>query len=130
MDKALESNCPWVNVLLITTEHVFSAKLVRNGCETGASYKLGEIYKSGKDNNLSKLGTDLYKWNDLEIKVEGKKATLLLNGKKIYSENYQEDLGNIVGLSYVFEGTGSIDFVELTDEKGKVVFQDDFELYE
>ena len=130
VDKALESNCPWVNVLLITTEHVFSAKLVRNGCETGASYKLGEIYKSGKDNNLSKLGTDLYKWNDLEIKVEGKKATLLLNGKKIYSENYQADLGNIVGLSYVFEGTGSIDFVELTDEKGKVVFQDDFELYE
>jgi len=81
-------------------------------------------------NNLSKLGTDLYEWNDLEIKVEGKKATILLNGKEAYSENYQEDLGNIVGLSYVFEGTGSIDFVELTDEKGKVVFQDDFEVYE
>ncbi|MCR9226530.1 MAG: hypothetical protein NXH90_03790 [Flavobacteriaceae bacterium] len=126
VDRVLESNCPWVNVILVTTEHIFSVGLVRNGCETGASYKLGEIYKSGKDNNLSKLGSDLYNWNDLEIKVEGKKATILLNGKEAYSENYQEDLGNIMGLAYVFEGTGSIDFVELVNEKGAVVFQDNF----
>jgi hypothetical protein len=126
VDKAMESNCPWAKVIIITTEHIFSVGLVRNGCETGASYKLGEIYKSGEDNDLSKLGTDLYEWNDLEIKVVGKKATILLNGKETYSENYLEDFGNIMGLTYIFEGTGSIDFVELANEKGAVVFQDNF----
>lgn len=126
LDRVMESNCPWVNVIIITTEHIFSVALARTGCETGASYKLGEIYKSGKDNNLSKLGTDLYDWNDLEIQVRDKKATIFLNGQEAYTEHYLEDLGDIMGLAYVFEGTGSIDFVQLTNESSEAVFQDDF----
>ncbi len=126
LDRVMESNCPWVNVIIITTEHIFSVALARTGCETGASYKLGEIYKSGKDNNLSKLGTDLYDWNDLEIQVRDKKATIFLNGQEAYTEHYLEDLGDIMGLAYVFEGTGSIDFVQLTNESNEAVFQDDF----
>ncbi|MER3375270.1 MAG: hypothetical protein RIM83_11590 [Allomuricauda sp.] len=126
LDRVMESNCPWVNVVIITTEHIFSVSLARTGCETGASYKLGEIYKSGKDNNLSKLGTDLYDWNDLEIQVRDKKATIFLNGQEAYTEHYLEDLGDIMGLAYVFEGTGSIDFVQLTNQSNEAVFQDDF----
>lgn len=126
LDPVIESNCPFVNVVLVTTEHIFSVKLVRKGCETDASYKLGEIYKSGKDNNLSQLGSDLYDWNDLEIRVSSKMATILLNGKETYTENYQDDLGDIMGLSYIFEGTGSIDLVELSNGNNEAVFRDDF----
>ena len=125
-DHTLDSNCPWMNVILVTTENIFSVGMVGKGCETGASYKLGEIYRSGKDNNLSKLGADLYDWNDLEIRVKDKKATILLNGEETYSELFKEDLGNIMGLAYIFEGTGSIQFVQLKNAEGEISFEDDF----
>ncbi|MCX2681757.1 hypothetical protein OOZ15_17520 [Galbibacter sp. EGI 63066] len=127
LDHEIESNCPWLAVLLITTENIFKVGLVGKGCETGANYKLGEIYKEGKNNNLSKLGTDLYQWNDIEIKVKNKNATIFLNGKETYSEHYQEDMGDIMGIAYIFEGTGSIDYVQLLNDKNQIGFEDNFD---
>lgn len=125
-DQLINSNCPWLTVLIVTEEHIFTVTLVKKGCENYAGYKLGEISKSGGDNDLSKLGQQVYNYQEIGIEVRDKTAEIIVNGERVYTEIFKQDFGKIVGLTYVFDGSGSIDFVRLSDPSGKVVFADDF----
>ena len=91
-----------------------------------AAYKLGEIIKNGENNDLSALGCDIYNWQDIGLTVNNKNAVIYINGEPAFRETFKEDFGNIVSLIYVFEGTGSIDYVKLQDGKGQTVFEDKF----
>ncbi|MEB2774298.1 hypothetical protein SYJ56_03220 [Algoriphagus sp. D3-2-R+10] len=99
---------------------------MEKGCENYAGYKLGEISKRGSDNDLSKLGQQVYNYQEIGIEVRDKKAEIKINGEQVYTEVFKQDFGDIVGLTYIFDGSGSIDFVRLSDPAGKVVFADDF----
>lgn len=125
-DQVINSNCPWLTVMIVTEEHIFTVTLVEKGCENLAGYKLGEISKNGRNNDLSKLGQQVYSFQEIGIEVKDKKAEISVNGERVYAENFKQDFGDIVGLTYVFDGTGTIDFVRLSDLTGKVVFEDDF----
>ena len=126
VDQVSESNCPWLIVQVVTEKHIFYVKLVRKGCEMNAAYKLGEIVKKGKDNDLSRLGQSVYDWQEIIINVQDRHAEISINGILAYSEIFHEDFGEIMSLSYLFDGTGSIDYVVLSDPNGETVFEDDF----
>ncbi|WP_282163232.1 hypothetical protein [Ulvibacterium marinum] len=127
VDGVRDVLCPWMAVIIVTEENVFSVALQDKGCEKYAGYKLGEISKGGNDNDLSLLGRDVRDWQDLEVRVRDKNASIHLNGELVYNEVFKEDLGKIVGLVYTFDGTGSIDLVRLMDGDGQSVFEDNFE---
>lgn len=90
-------------------------------------YKIGERFFSGKENDLSEFGCDIYKWQELELRVENKFAKLLLNGKSIADLTYNEEFGKLVGIIYTFGGTGSVDYVQLSDTNGNIVYNDQFD---
>ena len=125
-DEVINSNCPWLTVLIVTEEHIFTVTLVQKGCENFAGYKLGEINKRGNDNDLSKLGHQVYDFQEIGIDVRDKHAEILINGEQVYTEVFNQDFGQIVGLTYIFDGTGTIDYVNLSDISGEVIFEDDF----
>lgn len=127
VDSVLSQLCPWMDIIIVTDVHIFSVSLTKKGCEKYAGYKLGEISKGGAKNDLSALGCDLYNWQNLKVHVKDKRAAIYLNDKLTYEEVFKKDLGKIMGLVYIFDGSGSIDYVRLDDEKGKIVFEDDFE---
>ena len=116
-----------MDLIIVTEVGSFSVSWTGLGCETKASYKLGEILRSGKNNNLSDLGRNVYEWQELQMKVEDRHAVIYLNGEAAYEDSYKEDFGKIVALIYIFDGTGSIDFVKLTDKEEQVVFEDNFD---
>ncbi|MDN5213301.1 hypothetical protein QQ020_14625 [Fulvivirgaceae bacterium BMA12] len=126
VDSLSDSLCPWMNIVLVTEVHIFSVSLNKNGCEKYVSYKLGEIRKSGSNNDLSALGCQVYDWQELEVRVKDKHAAIYLNGALTYEEQFKEDLGKIKALIYIFDGTGSIDYTRLSDGNGKMVFEDHF----
>ena len=128
LDNIIASNCPWMYVMITTEKDVFSVGLVKKGCERFAGYKLGKLYKGGRDNNLSALGQDVFQWQDIGINVHDKNVEIIINDETVFKETLTEDLGKIVGITYVFEGKGSVDYVRLFDAKGKPVFEDDFDL--
>ena len=59
--------------------------------------------------------------------MENKHAEISLGGKVCFSEDFQEDFGDIAALILSFERTGSVDFVRLYDENQEVVFEDSFD---
>ena len=127
LDSLRYSDCPWMNVIIVAEKNMFMVTLQKKGCEHYAHYKLGEIERSGSNNDLSALGCNIYQWQEVGIRVKNKNATISINGKACFNEKYKEDLGKIVALIYIFERTGSIDYVKLTDADGQTVFKDDFD---
>jgi transcriptional regulator with XRE-family HTH domain len=127
VDKVnITSLCPWMILIIVTEKNIFRVAFQKKGCEKYASYKVGEIIRNGDDNDLSALGCDIYDWQELSVLVRNKNAEIHINGEPAFSETYKENYGDIMGLIYIFEGKGSIDFVRLEDEEGLVVFEDDF----
>jgi hypothetical protein len=52
---------------------------------------------SGQDRCLP-WGRSVYDWQDWEITVTDRKATIYLDGKPTFTENYREKPGNIMAL--------------------------------
>ena len=126
-DRVFHQVCPWMDVIIVTDVNTFSVSWTGKGCEKYAAYELGEIFRSGKNNNLSALGCNVYEWQELEIRVKDRNAVIYLNGQPTYRETYKQDFGKIMALIYIFDGTGSIDYARLKDGSEKIVFEDTFD---
>lgn len=126
IDSLSDKLCPWMEIIIVTEKHIFAINLQNKGCERYASYKTGEVYRSGKDNDLSALGVNVHEWQDVGIRVENKNAEISINGKVVFMETYKEDYGDVMALIYSFDGTGSLDQVRMTDGRGGIVFEDNF----
>lgn len=118
--------CAGFELTVITEEHIYFLRLMGKGCERDAAVKMGEEVHDGSNKDLSVFGRDLFQWQNLQIKVAGKQATIFLDDKPVYSLGYKNDFGKIVGLVYNFTGTGAIDYVRLSDAGGKLVYNDEF----
>lgn len=118
--------CPLIEIMIITEENVFFVPITSKGCVSELDLLMGEVYKSGKDNDLSSFGTEVYHWQLLQIKNENKKATIFLNGTPVHEVSYQKDFGKIKGIIYTFTGPGSVDFLRLKNVIGEVVYKDEF----
>jgi transcriptional regulator with XRE-family HTH domain len=126
-DSVFHELCPWIKLVIVTDVSSFSISWTGKGCETKARYKVGEVIRSGSNNDLSALGGNLFEWQDLELIVENRKATIYLNGQPAYHEDFRQNSGNIMALIYMFDGTGSIDHATLKDGNDEVVFRDSFD---
>jgi transcriptional regulator with XRE-family HTH domain len=128
VDNIADKLCPWMRMIVVTEKHIFWVGLQNKGCEHHASYKVGEELRFGEEHDLSALGVDVYDWQEVEMHVQDKHASIRVNGKEVFQQSFKEDFGNIMGLLYIFEGTGSLDDVKLADANGKTVFEDNFTL--
>ena len=119
--------CPSMEVMIITEQNVFFIPVTTKGCIGELDLLVGEVYKSSKDNDLSAFGTDVYSWQQLKIKNENKKVSIMLNDSLIHELKYQNDFGRIKGIIYTFNGPGSVDFLRFKNVKGEMVYADEFE---
>jgi len=118
--------CPLMEVMIITEQNIFFIPVTTKGCVGELDLSVGEVYKSGKDNDLSAFGTDVYSWQHLKIRIENKKVSIMLNDSLIHELQYQNDFGRIKGIIYTFTGPGSVDFLRFKNVKGEMVYADEF----
>ena len=119
--------CPQMELMLITEENVFFVPLTTKGCISELELLIGDVYKGGKDNDLSALGTDPYSWQTLRIKNENKHTSIFLNGSPVHQLEYTKDFGDIKGMIVTFTGPGAIDFVRIKNIHGQTVYEDEFD---
>ena len=103
-----------------------AVSLAMPGCSANLTLRTMDEWIIARENDLSMFGCDMNKWNKLKIVNKEKKLTYYLNDKEIYSVKYETPAGEIIGLHYLFTGTGSIKSVVLSDGDGKVVYKDIF----
>jgi hypothetical protein len=104
-----------------------SIMLVQKGCYRWSEVTVGEVHLNGKFNDLTKLSSDVTSWNIIKIKVNNGKA-LVVNGQDtIFQSSYLKPLGMIKGIRFVTKGSGSFDYVKLSDSRGEVKYEDNFD---
>ena len=96
------------------------------GCSSESVVQFGDTYISGKQHDLSLMGSDFTDWLTVEMKVENRKATIFFNGSQVFATSYNYPLGLITGIAIVSNGLPEIDFIELKGLDGTVVYQNDF----
>jgi len=126
-DGSNNTPCPGFEMVIMCEEHIFFVRMMGRGCERDIALKMGEVVLNGMSTDLSAFGRDVYQWQTLKVEVVNKKATIFIDGKNIYSVDFKNDLGKIVGLAYHFTGTAAIDYVRLKNGDGRVVYDDEFE---
>jgi hypothetical protein len=119
--------CPLAELTILTEEHIYFVPMTSRGCVGELEIKIGEVYQTSRDHNLSGLGTNIYEWQKLRIENTNKSATVFLNDTEAIQIQYNRDFGKIVGLIFSFNGPGSVDYITMTDVKGKTVYSDDFQ---
>jgi hypothetical protein len=119
--------CPAFQLMIICEENIFFVGMVGKGCERNIAIKMGEVMVDGVKSDLSVFGRDLYQWQRLQIQVVNKQAKIYLGEQPVYTINFKNDFGKVVGLVYNFTGTGAIDYVKLKNGKNKLVCADEFE---
>jgi len=79
----------------------------------------------GKENDLSALGCDFSKFQEISCSVENQRLKIALNAKLILDEDQKQTIGNIIGLRIGFEGTGEIKEVAFSGS-GKSFYSEKF----
>lgn len=100
-------------------------KFVNKGCSTYGSYKLSEISKNGLDSDLSKFVVERNEWLDIEISNKNKKVYVVVNNQEVFVDKYQKSIGNLIGTTIEFHGSGYVDNIKLSKE-GVCVFEGNF----
>lgn len=119
--------CPQMELMLITEENVFFVPITTKGCIGELELLVGDVYKSGKDTDLSAFGTDPFEWQTLRIKNADKSTTIFLNGSAVHELKYTQDFGDIKGMIFTFTGPGEVDYVRVSNLQGKLIYGDEFE---
>ena len=97
------------------------------GCVSDINLMLNDVYVTGKEHDLSSLGTDLSDFKKLKINVENNKVIVYIEDQEVYSNNYHQSIGKFVGIRYRFLGAGSIKGLTITDRKtNQIVLKDHF----
>lgn len=72
---------------------------------------LSDNYISGKEHDLSSLGIDLSIFRNIKIKVIDKNITVFVDDAALFSNEFNESIGNIVGLRFQFLGAGEVSHI-------------------
>ena len=119
--------CQKTSLMILCKNDMLSIPLSAKGCVGNLNMFLAGHEVTSATTDLSGLGADMGKWVDVRLEVKNKHARVLVNGKKAYETTLPNEPASIVGLSYYFEGTGSVDFARFLSPDGKPVFEDHFD---
>jgi hypothetical protein len=96
-------------------------------CIEYGNFTIAETQFLGKKKYLPFLDINVQKWRLVGIKMKNKTATIYIDGKKIFETPYKGELAEIKGIRITFKGSGSVDWIKLSNShNGQVVFFDDF----
>ncbi|GAB3697373.1 hypothetical protein GCM10027592_21410 [Spirosoma flavus] len=121
------SICQRVTIMIHCKNGYFSIPLSAKGCVGDLGIYLPDHYADAKDTNLSAFGVDLSKWVNVRCEVRNGLAKVFVASRKAYEVQLSAEAKDIVGISYDFEGTGSVDAIRLAKPNGDVVFEDTFD---
>lgn len=114
-----ESNaiCQYTNVLIFGTNGIINIPLCKIGCVGEVGLMLGMNYIDGKTNNLSGFGVDFSKDVKLNCETKNQIIKLSVNDKVVYTGDFKQNIGKIVGTQIKFNGTGVVSHFELKENK-------------
>jgi hypothetical protein len=117
--------CQNAQVNLLCENGFISIPFCNPGCASNIHLHVSDVFKSGKNFDLSAFGTDLSEWRKITIQCINKNMTIYIDDQPVYHLAYSKDLGPIAGFHFSFLGCGAVDEIHLTDDR-KVTYGETF----
>jgi hypothetical protein len=118
------SVCQMTNIYLLCEGTAVGIPLCAKGCESSIDFFFTDFKVSGKQRDLSCFGVNFNNLVKVKIESTGGKATIFLNDKFCYEVDNDISKSKIIGIDFVFQGTGTVDYVKLSNKK--VFFNEEF----
>ena len=116
--------CQMTKVYLLCEGTAIWIPLSAKGCVSNLDLYFTSFYTIGKDDDLSAFGVDFSKNAKLRIESDSGRAKIFVNDHLAYTVTDHIRHSKIIGIDFNFKGTGSVDYVSLSN--GKVNYRDDF----
>lgn len=121
----------YIALLMLQGEHGnIELKIAEKGCSEYTFLRLGDSFYSAKDNNIKFLEIDFSNFIEAEIRSNNHEVSFYAGGKLLHTMKSQQDLGKLLGISMQFKNSPHLDYVELYNTNGELVFADYFDSYE
>jgi hypothetical protein len=91
--------------------------LSAKGCVSDLDMYFAGYEVSGKKHDLSAFGVDFEKEIPIKIVSHSGKAEIFISNKSVYTVDKAISRAKIIGMLFRFQGTGSIDYVRLSNSK-------------
>jgi hypothetical protein len=116
--------CQTTKIYILCEGTAIWIPLVAKGCISNTDLYFTYFYTTGKREDLSAFGVDFSSYVKLRIESDSGRAKIFVNNKLAYTVPRNIIRSKIIGFDFSFQGTGSIDYVSLSN--GKVNYRDDF----
>jgi hypothetical protein len=116
--------CQLTRIYLLCEGTAIWVPLCAKGCISNADLYFTYFYTSGKREDLSNFGVDFNNYVKLRIEADSGKAKIFVNNQLAYTVPRHIRHSKIIGFDFSFQGTGSVDYVLLSN--GKITWRDDF----
>jgi len=118
--------CQKSNVSIMCNEGYITIPMINPGCIALAKVYIGDIYINGWTTDLSAFAKDMNQWHELYIRIKDKNTKIFIDGQPVIERTFTNNMGEILGFRFEFQGCGSIDYVKLYDHHEQLVYEDDF----
>lgn len=116
-------SCFDLTIAISGTKSSAHVSLMTDFCSFYANVAAGRTARS----QIAELARDLQAWHTYKLQTENHVVKVFYDRVLIYSMPYDGEIGEIVGISVNFKGTGSVDKVELKENGAATsAFMDDF----
>jgi hypothetical protein len=119
--------CPHLMFEVMVQRYFSFFTATPKGCTSELIAEFGEKFDNGKEKDLSSFGIDIRNWQNVELTVQNKTATVKINDKVVYTSAYNETNGLITGLGFISNELCEVDFVKMETLDGKVIYANDFD---
>ncbi len=119
--------CQKAGISFICRNDMFYIPLTAKGCVGQLGLVLGGHEVRSTNADLSAFGQDMSQWVTLRCEVQKSHVKIFIDNKKVYEADMPNAPADILGISYYFEGTGSVDYTRFTRLNGEMVFEDTFD---
>jgi hypothetical protein len=116
--------CQLTKLYILCEGTAIGIPLCTKGCISNVDLLFTNFYTSGKQEDLSAFGVDFNSFVKVRVESKNRKGKIFINDKLVYSVDKDIIKSKIIGFDFTFQGTGSVDYVKLSN--GKVNYEDDF----
>jgi hypothetical protein len=118
--------CQYTQVNLICENGFVSLPFCNPGCASNIHLHVSDVFKNGKNFDLSAFGTDLSDWRKIRVQSQNKNMIVFVDDKPVYNLTYSKDLGHVAGFHFNFFGCGAVDDIHLMDGKQQIIYNETF----
>jgi hypothetical protein len=119
------SVCQKTNIYLLADRAPTGIPICEKGCISDIDFYFAGDHLSGKKKDLSAFGNNFNDFVKVRIETKNGAGKIFLDDKLVHEAKTSRH-EKIIGIYFMFEGTGSVDYVRLASSDGLARFEDEF----